>query len=503
MTPRAFLFDPNLCTGCHACALACGIENAPERIDQGGLDWRRIETYNEARLPGIPSFSLSLACNHCGEPACLEACPANAYVKDSETGAVLVEASRCIGCRYCAWACPYDAPRFNPRLGVIEKCTFCRHRLLEGDRPACVAACPTGALEIGEARPGEGGDAPRGVEGDGSAPPPGFRATRLRPAIRFTPLRGKAVQVAQEPPAEGTAPSTPIARSGMSLRGEWSLCAFTGAVPALVAVFAALQWRGDPAPGSGAVAAYAAFALGALLVSTAHLGRPERAWRATVNWRRSWLSREILLAGSFLLLSTAWMAAAWWAGALGAGAGGGGPEAIVPRVLPGVGWALAGLGLFAAFAVDRVYGVILPPGADARRRGFPPIGPVFAGSLYMAALLAGPASLWIPLGLLRLLVTRHSGPRAPLGPGRPWLLVLRLALGFVAAPAWRLVMGDQPAGVAVLVLALAGEAIERGLFYDTLAVTTPRLEMDAALRYAGPRCAPPRDPARKDRNAAA
>ncbi len=60
---------------------------------------------------------------------------------DPATGAVVVEGDRCLGCRYCTWACPYDSPRFSAASGTVEKCTFCNHRLREGRDPACVSAC--------------------------------------------------------------------------------------------------------------------------------------------------------------------------------------------------------------------------------------------------------------------------------------------------------------------------------------------------------------------------
>ena len=144
--PNSFVFDPNRCTGCHACRVACGIENelAPER------SWRRIETFNARHHPGVPLFHVSLACNHCAEPACMYACPALAYHRDRSTGAVLLDEGKCIGCRYCAWACPYDAPVFDDERGVMSKCTFCDHRLKEGRKPACTALCPTRALDFAD-----------------------------------------------------------------------------------------------------------------------------------------------------------------------------------------------------------------------------------------------------------------------------------------------------------------------------------------------------------------
>ena len=78
----------------------------------------------------------------------MENCPALAYTRDKKTGAVILHAEKCIGCKYCTWACPYDAPKFNPKTRIIEKCTFCNHRILDTLKPACANLCPTGALDF-------------------------------------------------------------------------------------------------------------------------------------------------------------------------------------------------------------------------------------------------------------------------------------------------------------------------------------------------------------------
>ena len=145
-TQKGFVFDINKCTGCQACSIACEIENELEP----GADWRQVTTFNERHVPGVLSFHLSVACNHCVDPPCMKNCPALAYSKDAVTGAVTVDPDLCIGCRYCTWACPYDAPRFNTASGVVEKCTFCQHRLEDGLEPACVTSCPTGALKLAD-----------------------------------------------------------------------------------------------------------------------------------------------------------------------------------------------------------------------------------------------------------------------------------------------------------------------------------------------------------------
>ncbi|MEO8011900.1 MAG: 4Fe-4S dicluster domain-containing protein, partial [Dokdonella sp.] len=126
--PDSFVFDANTCTGCGACRVACTIENglAPD------VSWRRIETFNPQHRPIAPVFHLSLACNHCATAACMNACPALAYRRDGPTGAVLLDSTLCIGCGYCSWACPYDAPVFDEAAGVMTKCTWCADRLRAG-----------------------------------------------------------------------------------------------------------------------------------------------------------------------------------------------------------------------------------------------------------------------------------------------------------------------------------------------------------------------------------
>ncbi|MBI4659085.1 MAG: 4Fe-4S dicluster domain-containing protein [Verrucomicrobia bacterium] len=89
---------------------------------------------------------ISLACNHCDQPACLKSCPVGAITKRAADGVVLFDQDKCIGCRYCVFACPYGAPRIDTDTGKVSKCTMCVHRLDVGLRPACEATCLTGAI---------------------------------------------------------------------------------------------------------------------------------------------------------------------------------------------------------------------------------------------------------------------------------------------------------------------------------------------------------------------
>jgi anaerobic dimethyl sulfoxide reductase subunit B (iron-sulfur subunit) len=149
----AFYFDSSSCSGCKACQAACKDKHGLPL----GVLWRRVyevsgggwERRGEAWTASVFAYHVSLACNHCESPICLEVCPAGAYTR-REDGIVLLNTTRCIGCRYCVWACPYGAPQYDERLGCTTKCTLCVDNIDAGRPPACVAACPMRALEFGE-----------------------------------------------------------------------------------------------------------------------------------------------------------------------------------------------------------------------------------------------------------------------------------------------------------------------------------------------------------------
>jgi anaerobic dimethyl sulfoxide reductase subunit B len=153
MTHYAFYFDSSACTGCKACQAACKDKHqlAP------GVLWRRVyeisgggwERCGEAWISTVFAYNISLACNHCERPICLEVCPAAAYTQRPD-GIVLLDSERCIGCRYCVWACPYGAPQYDEISGCTSKCSLCADEIDAGRSPACVAACPLRALEFGD-----------------------------------------------------------------------------------------------------------------------------------------------------------------------------------------------------------------------------------------------------------------------------------------------------------------------------------------------------------------
>lgn len=150
--PFAVRFDASSCTGCKACQAACKDHNGlgPSILwrrvyEVAGGGWTRA---GAAWTQDVFAWNLSISCNHCERPVCAEGCPTGA-IRRREDGVVLLDSDKCMGCRYCEWACPYGAPRFDVARGAMTKCTLCSDRLEEGLAPSCVTACPMRALDFG------------------------------------------------------------------------------------------------------------------------------------------------------------------------------------------------------------------------------------------------------------------------------------------------------------------------------------------------------------------
>jgi len=160
---NGLLVDTTLCVGCRGCEVACSEQNelpAPESCgDRAIFDHQRTTSptsftvVNRATAPGkdgVARYSKT-QCMHCLEPACASACLARALDKTPQ-GPVVYHPERCLGCRYCMVACPFEIPRFEYEKAapVISKCQFCASRQKEGKGPACAEACSTGALSFGK-----------------------------------------------------------------------------------------------------------------------------------------------------------------------------------------------------------------------------------------------------------------------------------------------------------------------------------------------------------------
>ena len=171
-----FTVDTRKCIGCGACVRACKRENEmpwepefnrtwveryfiPEE-EQGfvdspnaGRDGFAAEQFNVKyqNLDIRKAFFVPKLCNQCDKPSCVQVCPVAATYRTPD-GVILVDQNKCIGCRYCIQACPYGARYFHHEKGVVDKCTWCYHRITKGLPTACVEVCPVGARKFGDMR---------------------------------------------------------------------------------------------------------------------------------------------------------------------------------------------------------------------------------------------------------------------------------------------------------------------------------------------------------------
>ncbi len=298
-----FHFDATKCIGCKCCEVACHEQNnnPPE------VKWRRVGEIEGGNFPDTKRFHISMACNHCLDPACMTGCPVDAYTKDEKTGVVLMKEDVCIGCQYCTWNCPYGAPQFNAERGMVTKCDMCHNRISDGRSPACVEACPSNALEIEMFNVEEWKkDLSLGAMSQANAPGvPDATITQSTTRITnpkkddFDLNRIDEYRIQPEHPHYSLILLTVLTQ--LSVGGFVSL--FILEILHHFLHFPDFFGRFLKV-GNLAMLGTAILALN---TSFFHLGRPLHAIRALKMWRRSWLSREVLFfslfAGSAMLYS--------------------------------------------------------------------------------------------------------------------------------------------------------------------------------------------------------
>jgi formate dehydrogenase iron-sulfur subunit len=143
---KALLIDLTLCIGCNACQDACKSEN---HLPEG--EEKKLSSTAYTALEEHDGTYVRRMCQHCIDPACASVCPVGAFTKTAE-GPVLYDEDKCIGCRYCIQACPFQVPRYewSSNYPRVQKCLFCVERQKKGLPTACSEACPTGATKFGD-----------------------------------------------------------------------------------------------------------------------------------------------------------------------------------------------------------------------------------------------------------------------------------------------------------------------------------------------------------------
>jgi len=162
VTEAAKLIDVSKCIGCKACQVACsewndlrddvgtniGVYDNP--ADLSGQTWTLMRYFEvEPEQDHLEWLIRKDGCMHCEDPGCLKACPSPGAIVKYSNGIVDFISEHCIGCGYCIKGCPFDIPRISPKDNKAYKCSLCSDRVSEGIEPACVKACPTGAITFG------------------------------------------------------------------------------------------------------------------------------------------------------------------------------------------------------------------------------------------------------------------------------------------------------------------------------------------------------------------
>ena len=406
-----FGFDMGACIGCHSCEVACAEQNGLPP----GTTWRRVGEVEGGDHPHTRRFHLSMSCNHCLEPACLEGCPTNAYVK-LDNGVVAHHAEDCIGCQYCTWNCPYSVPVFQPDRRVVTKCDLCQPRLAEGLTPACVAACPTHAITVERVDV----EAWRADHAAGDAPQlPSADLTLSTTRIKLPP--GWPGRPRRTPTRRATGTCDPSIPTGPSSGSPWSA-----------------RWRWVPAPRPARAASGwwrpcwpAPRLVGALF----HLGRPVAAWKALRNLRRSWLSREVAVLSAYAGLAVL--------------------AALVPG---GPAWLVAGAAVVGALGVYCSARLYVVPGRPAWNSPLT-IVRFFATSVALGPALTGRLGLAAAGAAVALAATALNWWRLGRHDAQPWWGSVRLELRWFRS--WTVLR--YVLGLAGIVAALAGAPRARRL----------------------------------------
>ncbi len=370
---HGFYFTADNCIACHACESACSEKNdlPPHQA------FRAVGYVEGGDYPAYLRLNISMACNHCDNPVCLKGCPTRAYTKFAEYGAVLQDPDICFGCGYCTWVCPYNAPQLDHSKGEVSKCNMCVDRLEVGLKPACVSACLAGALNFGimETTPENREDLEVSI--------PGFPRTDItHPNIRFQQRNALPDEMKRTDsmPIRYKKNNHGVFSSGVSKEQtevEWSikklstrenpLVVFTLISQAVIGMFMVLFLgpllgfetltpQANPLAWPMLLFSLIGVQTLALVLSTMHLGKPHRFYRAFNNLRYSPVSREVAgiavfynFLGAYTLLTGLPVFFQWL------------PASIIAVFISLTGWGAVVSGIAAIFFMHKIYRIPARP----------------------------------------------------------------------------------------------------------------------------------------------
>ncbi|MEN8106729.1 MAG: DmsC/YnfH family molybdoenzyme membrane anchor subunit [Pseudomonadota bacterium] len=373
---HGFYFNADNCIACHACEAACSEKNdLPAH-----LAFRAVGYVEGGTYPAYQRMNISMACNHCDDPVCLKGCPTRAYTKFAEYGAVLQDPDICFGCGYCTWVCPYNAPQLDTSAGHVSKCNMCVDRLEVGLKPACVAACLAGALDFGimEATPEHRDQLEARI--------PGFPTPEItHPNIRFQQTRSLPREMKRTDSMPLRYERDEQQHDGQykpkvdapDMRRKWGLkklrtredplVIFTLISQAVIGAFILLfvgplfgleTLNRETHPVALPLLLFGLIGIQtlALVLSTLHLGKPHRFYRAFNNLRWSPVSREVAgiavfynFLGAYTLLTALPMLFTWL------------PAGLTAGLVQASGWGAVISGLAALYFMHSIYRIPARP----------------------------------------------------------------------------------------------------------------------------------------------
>lgn len=409
-----FIFDHNKCVNCNACSAACILENGWD------VHPRNVYTYNSEAEYLLPVINLSLACNHCEKAICMSGCPTSAIRRDNATIAVIVDESKCIGCRYCQWNCPYDAPKYDNKKRTVAKCNLCYAGLANGLQPACSSACPTNALRFDKLSEKDNGISYSWLPDKKLNPAIEFTASSNNPSVRIIP-ENRFKETAQIPD-----------KTEKKIDGELSLVIFSFLASISVSNLIFSFVKGVYP--DNIIFIPVLFLM--VIIPLFHLGKKLRSWRSIMNLRNSPLSREIaaLIIYSGIALTTS----------------------IVH--MPGFLIASMISGLIFLFLIDNVYYY-----ADNRESVVLHSGQTFITALLIGSFLSGMAIPFVFIALIKLFTSVYN-----LYKNRRKQIYFELRfirISFLIVSGISLLSKISYSELPVIILFLTGELLDRILFY--------------------------------------